>query len=68
VQHDLLDFTIARIRQMLQSFAAAEMPAAQPELIAALRDLAEQLAATAPAASPASKRGLTIWWPTPWTA
>jgi chemosensory pili system protein ChpA (sensor histidine kinase/response regulator) len=53
VQHDLLDFTIARIRQMLQSFAAAEMPAAQPELIAALRDLAEQLAATAPAASPA---------------
>jgi len=52
VQHDLLDFTIARIRQMLQSFAAAELPAAQPELIAALRDLAAQLAATPPAASP----------------
>lgn len=52
VQHDLLDFTIARIRQMLQSFAAAELPAAQPELIAALRELAAQLAATPPAASP----------------
>ncbi len=51
VQHDLLDFTIARIRQMLQSFAAAEMPAAQPELIAALQELAAELAATAPAAS-----------------
>jgi chemosensory pili system protein ChpA (sensor histidine kinase/response regulator) len=51
VQHDLLDFTIERIRQMLQSFAAGEMPAAQPELITALHDLREELAATPPAAS-----------------
>jgi chemosensory pili system protein ChpA (sensor histidine kinase/response regulator) len=51
VQHDLLDFTIERIRQMLQSFAAGEMPAAQPELITALQDLRAELAATPPAAS-----------------
>ncbi|MBJ7310555.1 Hpt domain-containing protein [Rugamonas sp. CCM 8940] len=50
-QHDLLDFTIERIRQMLQSFAQGDMPAAQPELIAALLDLSAQLAATPPAAS-----------------
>ncbi|MES2076292.1 MAG: Hpt domain-containing protein [Pseudomonadota bacterium] len=50
-QHDLLDFTIERIRQMLQSFAQGVMPAAQPELVAALLDLRAQLAATAPAAS-----------------
>jgi chemosensory pili system protein ChpA (sensor histidine kinase/response regulator) len=51
VQHDLLDFTIERIRQMLQSFAAGEMPASQPELIIALQDLRTELAATPPAAS-----------------
>jgi chemosensory pili system protein ChpA (sensor histidine kinase/response regulator) len=51
VQHDLLDFTIERIRQMLQSFAAGEMPASQPELITALQDLRSELAATPPAAS-----------------
>ncbi|NYE61829.1 chemosensory pili system protein ChpA (sensor histidine kinase/response regulator) [Duganella sp. 1224] len=51
VQHDLLDFTMERIRQMLQSFAAGELPAAQPELIGALQGLREQLAATPPAAS-----------------
>jgi chemosensory pili system protein ChpA (sensor histidine kinase/response regulator) len=51
VQHDLLDFTIERIRQMLQSFAAGQMPAAQPELVTALHDLREELAATPPAAS-----------------
>jgi chemosensory pili system protein ChpA (sensor histidine kinase/response regulator) len=51
VQHDLLDFTIERIRQMLHSFAAGEMPAAQPELIAALHGLRAELAATPPAAS-----------------
>jgi chemosensory pili system protein ChpA (sensor histidine kinase/response regulator) len=51
VQHDLLDFTIERIRQMLQSFAAGEMPASQPELLTALHDLREELAATPPAAS-----------------
>ncbi|SFL46849.1 Hpt domain-containing protein [Rugamonas rubra] len=50
-QHDLLDFTIERIRQMLQSFAQGDMPAAQPELVAALLALRAQLAATAPAAS-----------------
>jgi chemosensory pili system protein ChpA (sensor histidine kinase/response regulator) len=51
VQHDLLDFTMERIRQMLQSFAAGELPDAQPELIAALQGLREELAATPPAAS-----------------
>jgi len=43
-QHDLLDFTVARIRQMLQSFAAGEMPDEQPELIAALASMAKELA------------------------
>jgi chemosensory pili system protein ChpA (sensor histidine kinase/response regulator) len=51
VQHDLLDFTMERIRQMLQNFAAGELPDAQPELIGALRGLREELAATPPAAS-----------------
>ncbi|RFP26310.1 response regulator [Duganella sp. BJB488] len=51
VQHDLLDFTMERIRQMLQSFAAGDMPAAQPELITALHDLRSELQATPPAAS-----------------
>ncbi|TFW31563.1 response regulator [Duganella callida] len=51
VQHDLLDFTVERIRQMLQSFAAGEMPSAQPELIGALHGLRDELRATAPAAS-----------------
>jgi len=51
VQHDLLDFTMERIRQMLQSFAAGDMPAAQPELITALHDLRAELEATPPAAS-----------------
>ncbi|MEO5932715.1 MAG: response regulator, partial [Duganella sp.] len=50
VQHDLLDFAIERIRQMLQSFAQGEMPAAQPELITALQQLREELAATPPGA------------------
>ncbi|MES2261465.1 MAG: Hpt domain-containing protein [Pseudomonadota bacterium] len=44
-QHDLLDFTIERVRQMLQSFALGDMPPAQPELIAALEKLREELAA-----------------------
>jgi chemosensory pili system protein ChpA (sensor histidine kinase/response regulator) len=51
VQHDLLDFTMERIRQMLHSFAAGELPDAQPELIGALHGLREELAATPPAAS-----------------
>jgi chemosensory pili system protein ChpA (sensor histidine kinase/response regulator) len=51
VQHDLLDFTMERVRQMLQSFAAGEMPDAQPELIGALHSLREELASTPPAAS-----------------
>ena len=49
-QHDLLDFAIERIRQMLQSFAQGRMPAAQPELIAALQQLSEELATTPPGA------------------
>jgi len=52
VQHDLLDFTVERIRQMLQSFAQGEMPPAQPELLASLADLREQLAVTVPGAGP----------------
>ena len=52
VQHDLLDFTIERIRQMLQNFAQGEMPPAQPELLGSLADLREQLAATVPGAGP----------------
>ena len=51
VQHDLLDFTMERIRQMLQSFAAGELPSAQPELIGALHGLRDELMATPPAAS-----------------
>jgi chemosensory pili system protein ChpA (sensor histidine kinase/response regulator) len=51
VQHDLLDFTMERVRQMLHSFAAGEMPDAQPELINALQGLREELAATPAAAS-----------------
>jgi chemosensory pili system protein ChpA (sensor histidine kinase/response regulator) len=43
-QHDLLDFTVARCRQMLQSFAAGEMPDEQPELIAALATMRNELA------------------------
>ncbi|WP_343728682.1 Hpt domain-containing protein [Duganella sp.] len=50
-QHDLLDFTMQRIRQMLQSFAAGELPPAQPELISALQGLRDELASTPPAAS-----------------
>ncbi|MYM83164.1 response regulator [Duganella sp. FT50W] len=51
VQHDLLDFAMERMRQMLQSFAAGDLPDAQPELINALRGLREELAATPAAAS-----------------
>ncbi|WP_229261457.1 hybrid sensor histidine kinase/response regulator [Duganella margarita] len=51
VQHDLLDFTMERIRQMLHTFAAGELPDAQRELIGALQGLREELAATPPAAS-----------------
>nr|WP_315260311.1 Hpt domain-containing protein [uncultured Duganella sp.] len=51
VQHDLLDFTMERMRQMLQSFAAGELPDAQPELINALQGLREELATTPAAAS-----------------
>ena len=51
-QHDLFDFTLARIRQMLDSFVAGEMPDEQPELIAALDKLREDLART-PAAGDA---------------
>jgi chemosensory pili system protein ChpA (sensor histidine kinase/response regulator) len=42
-QHDLFDFTIERVRQMLSSFAAGEMPPEQPELIAALHKMHEEL-------------------------
>ncbi|MGO4380532.1 Hpt domain-containing protein [Pseudoduganella sp. RAF19] len=42
-QHDLFDFTIERVRQMLASFAAGEMPPDQPELITALQKLRDEL-------------------------
>ncbi|GGY72347.1 hypothetical protein GCM10007388_00440 [Pseudoduganella plicata] len=45
-QHDLFDFTLARMRQMVKAFAAGEMPAEQPELIAALDKLRGDLART----------------------
>ncbi|MGV7209501.1 Hpt domain-containing protein [Oxalobacteraceae bacterium A2-2] len=51
-QHDLLDFAVERIRQMLQGYSQGDMPAAQPELIAALDSLREQLGSAPPAASP----------------
>ncbi|MYM23363.1 response regulator [Duganella sp. FT135W] len=50
-QHDLLDFTVQRIRQMLQGFAAGELSPAQPELIGALHGLRDELMVTPPAAS-----------------
>ena len=43
-QHDLFDFTIERIKQMLQSFATGELPPEQPELIEALHKLRDKLA------------------------
>ena len=43
-QHDLFDFTIERVRQMLQSFATGELPPEQPELIEALHKLRDHLA------------------------
>ncbi len=43
-QHDLFDFSIERIRQMLQSFATGELPPEQPELIEALHKLRDELA------------------------
>ncbi|WP_342117163.1 hybrid sensor histidine kinase/response regulator [Pseudoduganella sp. OTU4001] len=43
-QHDLFDFTIERVRQMLQSFATGELPPEQPELIEALHKLRDKLA------------------------
>jgi chemosensory pili system protein ChpA (sensor histidine kinase/response regulator) len=42
-QHDLFDFSIERVRQMLISFAAGEMPPEQPELINALHKLRDEL-------------------------
>ena len=43
-QHDLFDFAIERVRQMLQSFATGELPPDQPELIEALHKLRDELA------------------------
>ncbi|WP_211232083.1 Hpt domain-containing protein, partial [Pseudoduganella violaceinigra] len=43
-QHDLFDFAIERVRQMLQSFATGELPPDQPELIEALHKLRDVLA------------------------
>jgi len=43
-QHDLFDFAIERIKQMLQSFATGELPPEQPELIDALHKLRDALA------------------------
>ncbi len=43
-QHDLFDFAIERMRQLLHAFAGGDMPSDQPELIAALDKLREDLA------------------------
>jgi len=52
-QHDLFDFTAQRLRQMVDTVGRGAMPAAQPELIAALAALSAQLQASAPAANAA---------------
>jgi len=52
-QHDLLDFVVQRLRQMIATVADGAQPAAQPELIAALAALRAQLQGAAPAASAA---------------
>lgn len=52
-QHDLFDFTAQRLRQMVDTVGRGDMPAAQPELIAALAALRAQLQASAPAANAA---------------
>ena len=52
-QHDLFDFTAQRLRQMVDTVGRGAMPAAQPELIAALAALRAQLQASAPAANAA---------------
>jgi chemosensory pili system protein ChpA (sensor histidine kinase/response regulator) len=46
-QHDLLDFAVERIRQMLQSFALGEVAPEQPELISALHKLRDELSVPA---------------------
>jgi chemotaxis protein histidine kinase CheA len=43
-QHDLFDLAVKRMGTMLDSFAAGEMPPEQPELVAALARLREELA------------------------
>src|SRR5450830_620652 len=43
-QHDLFDFAIERMRQLLHAFVGGDMPSDQPELIAALDKLREDLA------------------------
>jgi chemosensory pili system protein ChpA (sensor histidine kinase/response regulator) len=52
-QHDLLDFVVQRMRQMIASVADSTQPDPQPELIAALTALRGQLHTTAPAAGAA---------------
>jgi chemosensory pili system protein ChpA (sensor histidine kinase/response regulator) len=53
-QRDLLDAALERARQMLQSFALGELAPAQPELVAQLRELREQLASQEAASAPAA--------------
>ncbi|MBY0242474.1 MAG: Hpt domain-containing protein, partial [Burkholderiaceae bacterium] len=43
-QHDLLDFTVQRIHQMLLGFAQGEVAPEQPELIEALQRMRDELA------------------------
>jgi chemosensory pili system protein ChpA (sensor histidine kinase/response regulator) len=52
-QHDLLDFVVQRMRQMIATVGGGAQPAAQPELIAALTALRAPLPAAAPDASAA---------------
>ena len=43
-QHDVLDTVLARVRQMLQAFGRDELMLEQPDMLAALADLREELA------------------------
>jgi chemosensory pili system protein ChpA (sensor histidine kinase/response regulator) len=56
-QRELLDETLESARQMLQRFALGELAPAQPELVARLNALREQLAAQEPASAYAGADG-----------
>eukprot|EP01034_Spumella_vulgaris_P044705 gene44705-55628_t len=67
-QHDLLDFAVERIRQMLQSFALGEVAPEQPELISALHKLRDELSVPAGAGADLDERLDTLFAATGETA